>query len=374
MLGQRDTSQAQLCVGVPALRRDHPDAWTLAVLNAVLGDGMSSRLFLSVREEQGAGLRRAAPGSSITPMPVRSRSRPASIRPRSARPSRRSSSSSPACATSRSQAAELAQGQGVPRPAASSCGWRRRATWPSWVGAQEALHDRVLTLDEAIEAVEAVEAADVQRARRRAVPGRAVAAGRRRPARDAAGTSTGGFACPDERPGPDGDRGAARAWLGAGRRAGCSRAAAEPGDHRRPRRAATALRLARLHLRTGSLGLARAELEALAGGGPLDPEGLVDLAEARWRTGDLSGAGEAATIALANGSDSPTAIVIAVEAVAALGRPGEARRLAARAVEHSDLPVDAIFAGMPRSPIWPDDPRLRPARWAGPRASCAATS
>jgi hypothetical protein len=123
-----------------------------------------------------------------------------------------------------------------------------------------------------------------------------------------------------------------------------------------PEARATALRLARLHLRTGSLGLARAELEALAGGGPLEPDGLVDLAEARWRTGDLSGAGEAATIALANGVDSPTAIVIAVEAVAALGRPGEARRLAARAIEHAGLPVDAIFAGMPRSPIWPADP------------------
>ena len=50
---RRDASQAQLIVGVPALHRDHPDAWILAVLNAVLGDGMSSRLFLSVREAQG---------------------------------------------------------------------------------------------------------------------------------------------------------------------------------------------------------------------------------------------------------------------------------------------------------------------------------
>ena len=50
---RRDASQAQLIVGVPALPRDHPDAWILAVLNAVLGDGMSSRLFLSVREAQG---------------------------------------------------------------------------------------------------------------------------------------------------------------------------------------------------------------------------------------------------------------------------------------------------------------------------------
>src|SRR3954462_15463421 len=52
LVGKRDTSQAQLCGGFPALPRDHPDAWTLAVLNAILGDGMSSRLFLSVREEQ----------------------------------------------------------------------------------------------------------------------------------------------------------------------------------------------------------------------------------------------------------------------------------------------------------------------------------
>src|SRR5690349_7718089 len=51
--GRRDTSQAQVAIGVPALHRDHPDAWTLAVLNAVLGDGMSSRLFLSVREDLG---------------------------------------------------------------------------------------------------------------------------------------------------------------------------------------------------------------------------------------------------------------------------------------------------------------------------------
>ncbi len=43
-LGKRHTSQAQLVVGLPALRRDHPDSWALAVLNGVLGDGMSSRL------------------------------------------------------------------------------------------------------------------------------------------------------------------------------------------------------------------------------------------------------------------------------------------------------------------------------------------
>ena len=49
--------------------------------------------------------------------------------------------------------------------------------------------------------------------------------------------------------------------------------------------------LARLHLRLGALALARAELETLAGRDALDDDGLTDLAEVRWRTGDLVGAG-----------------------------------------------------------------------------------
>ena len=53
MAVRRDTTQAQMCLGVPGLRRDDPEAWTLEVLNAILGDGMSSRLFQSVREDKG---------------------------------------------------------------------------------------------------------------------------------------------------------------------------------------------------------------------------------------------------------------------------------------------------------------------------------
>jgi predicted Zn-dependent peptidase len=50
---RKRTAQAHLCLGVPALPRDHPDQWALELLSAVLGDGSSSRLFLSVREEAG---------------------------------------------------------------------------------------------------------------------------------------------------------------------------------------------------------------------------------------------------------------------------------------------------------------------------------
>ncbi len=119
---------------------------------------------------------------------------------------------------------------------------------------------------------------------------------------------------------------------------------------------ATALYLARIHLRMGSLALARAELESFAGSGTLDEVALLDLAEARWRTGDLAGAGEAADAAIGRGVDDPLAFVIAAEAVAALGRPARARGLASRAVSGLDGSLDALFAGMPRSTIWPPDP------------------
>ncbi len=113
--------------------------------------------------------------------------------------------------------------------------------------------------------------------------------------------------------------------------------------------------LARAHLRLGSLSLARVELETLAGRGTLDTDGLADLAEVRWRTGDLAAAGQAAGDVLVAQDAHPLALLIAAEAAAAVGRPGEARRLANRAMEVTTTPIDVLFAGMPRAGIWPAD-------------------
>lgn len=118
--------------------------------------------------------------------------------------------------------------------------------------------------------------------------------------------------------------------------------------------------LARLHLRLGSLSLARAELETLAGKDMLDAEGVIDLAEARWRTGDITGAGEAAALVIDDEDGPVLALVVAAEAAAARGRPTEARRLAAKALAAANGTIDAIFAGMPRSPAWPPDPAAPP--------------
>ena len=120
-------------------------------------------------------------------------------------------------------------------------------------------------------------------------------------------------------------------------------------------RRSTALQLASLHLRLGQLGLARAQLEALAGRNALDHGGLVDLVEARWRSGDLTGAGTVAVALVERGQEDLLLLVVAAEAVAADGRPGDARRLAARAEAIGGGSLDALFAGMPRSAIWPEE-------------------
>ncbi len=163
-LGRRTTAQAQLVVGVPALRRDHPDAWTLALLNAVLGDGMSSRLFLSVREERGlaydigSGLVDYADAGALE---VSAGVDPAGLRDALA-----------------AILAELARLRDEPVPVAELDKARRYLSGglelrmdetrhlASWIGGQEALHDRVLTLEDALAAIDAVDTDAIARVAR----------------------------------------------------------------------------------------------------------------------------------------------------------------------------------------------------------------
>ncbi len=164
LVDKRQTAQAQLVVGVPALRRDHPDAWILSILNAVLGDGMSSRLFLSVREERGlaydigSGLVDYADAGALV---VSAGVDPAGLR----------------------QALtaildELVRLRDEPIPADELSKAKRYLSGglelrmdetrhvASWIGGQEALHERVLTVEEALEMIAAVTADDVLRVAR----------------------------------------------------------------------------------------------------------------------------------------------------------------------------------------------------------------
>ncbi|HZP97297.1 MAG TPA: pitrilysin family protein [Candidatus Limnocylindria bacterium] len=51
LLGRR-TEQAHVCIGWRGVPQEHPDKYSLDMLNAILGEGMSSRLFLELREKR----------------------------------------------------------------------------------------------------------------------------------------------------------------------------------------------------------------------------------------------------------------------------------------------------------------------------------
>lgn len=50
---QKDLEQSHVCLGLPALRQQHPDRYVGYALNTALGGSMSSRLFQNVREKRG---------------------------------------------------------------------------------------------------------------------------------------------------------------------------------------------------------------------------------------------------------------------------------------------------------------------------------
>ena len=50
---QKRSDQAHICLGLPGISLTDPDRHAFAILNGILGDGMSSRLFLNLRETQG---------------------------------------------------------------------------------------------------------------------------------------------------------------------------------------------------------------------------------------------------------------------------------------------------------------------------------
>ena len=144
----RDLAQAHVVLGVPALRRDDPEQWTLEMLNTILGDGSSSRLFQQLREE--AGLTYDVHSFQTDYTDCGTLQIYAGVDP------------SDIDAAVKAILAELRRL--VDEPVATDELDRARAYasgrlelrleesrhLSAWLGVQEALHDRVLTLDEAL--------------------------------------------------------------------------------------------------------------------------------------------------------------------------------------------------------------------------------
>ncbi|MEX2547409.1 MAG: pitrilysin family protein [Chloroflexota bacterium] len=144
----RDSSQAHVCIGLPALRRDHPDQWTLELMNTVLGEGSSSRLFQKVREE--AGLAYDVHSFQTDYADVGTMQVYAGVDPRNLKAAVKAILDE----LRRLRDEPVAQDE-LDRARAYASGRLELKLEESrhvsaWLGVQEALHDRVLTLDEAL--------------------------------------------------------------------------------------------------------------------------------------------------------------------------------------------------------------------------------
>jgi len=156
----RKTEQAHLCLSLPGISSRHADRYALDMMSTVLGEGMSSRLFLEVREKRGLAydIHSAAShyhdtGSFVVYFgtdPKKARYAAETILGEF----RHMQTSVPNEDLHRAR--ELAKGRLLLRMEDS------RAV-AAWAGAQELLYDRILTVDDVVEKVDAVTTEDVER-------------------------------------------------------------------------------------------------------------------------------------------------------------------------------------------------------------------
>jgi predicted Zn-dependent peptidase len=159
-LEHRHTAQAHVCLGLSALPRDHADQWKLDLLNTILGDGASSRLFLKIREDQGLAYDvhsfqtdYADCGMLQVYMGVDADDVVPAVRSVLAELSR--------LRDDRVEPAELERARNFTLGRLELRLEESRAM-ASFLGSQEALHQRVMTMEEVIEALQAVRADDIQ--------------------------------------------------------------------------------------------------------------------------------------------------------------------------------------------------------------------
>jgi predicted Zn-dependent peptidase len=157
---QRDVAQAHLVVGVPALRRDDPEQWTLEMLNTILGEGSSSRLFQQLREE--AGLAYDVHSFQTDFADCGTLQVYAGVDPTDLE-----SATSAILAELRRMVDEPVAVDELDRARAYASGrmelrLEESRHMSAWLGIQEALHERVLTLDQALAELDKVTPHDIQ--------------------------------------------------------------------------------------------------------------------------------------------------------------------------------------------------------------------
>jgi predicted Zn-dependent peptidase len=156
----KKSEQAHLCLAVPAYSADHPDRFALDVLNTILGEGMSCRLFVEIREKRAlaydvhsyvnrfADVGSMVVGASVDPKKAVETAQVLLTELQRAR--------EPIPEMELSKAREYIKGRLQLR-------MEDTGSVASWLGRQELLRKQIMTVDEVLAIIEAVTVEDLQR-------------------------------------------------------------------------------------------------------------------------------------------------------------------------------------------------------------------
>jgi predicted Zn-dependent peptidase len=154
------TEQAHLDLGLPAYGAEHPDRFALDVLATVLGDGMSSRLFVELRENRAltydvcaSVARYAETGAAVVSASL---DPPRTFEALGLIVEQLLKMREPIPEAELMRAKEYMKGRLQLRMDDSGA-------VASWLGRQELLRGRIMTVDEVVNAIESVSLEDVQR-------------------------------------------------------------------------------------------------------------------------------------------------------------------------------------------------------------------
>jgi predicted Zn-dependent peptidase len=155
----RDIEQAHLCLALPGLSLFHPKRFTLDLLNVILGEGMSSRLFSEIRDRLGLAYSIFSSvdhfldsGSITVSAGVEPKNLPVAIRAILEQLGQLKETVSESELT---KAKELSKGRLLLRMENSH-------NVAGWIGAQEILEDRILSVDQVLSIVSAITADELR--------------------------------------------------------------------------------------------------------------------------------------------------------------------------------------------------------------------
>ena len=160
VLIEKQTEQVNLCLGTLGIAYSSPDSYSLMLMNAILGDGMSSRLFQTIREEQGLAYdigsyfnSYAETGNFVVSAGVDPSQVEPAVRAIVDELSRLCTTPVPADELDRIKA-YIKGGLLLGLEGTSQVAY--------WLGSQESLRDKILDVDEITAHIEAVTARDIQ--------------------------------------------------------------------------------------------------------------------------------------------------------------------------------------------------------------------